>query len=103
MNRYCAILLIPLLLFACQQSRPEAASEEDDSRPNILLLVADDLGYPDLGSYGSDIDTPNLDRLASEGLRFSRFYTSPLGAPNTGDAPVRKRQPRSRHGLSIHQ
>lgn len=53
----------------------------DESRPNILLLVADDLGYADLGSYGSDIRTPNLDALASEGLRFSRFHTAPLCAP----------------------
>lgn len=49
--------------------------------PNLLLLVADDLGYADLGSYGSDIDTPNLDHLAARGIRFSRFYTYPLCAP----------------------
>ncbi len=47
------------------------------SPPNILFVLADDLGYADLGSYGNQvIATPNLDRLASEGLRFTSFYTN---------------------------
>jgi arylsulfatase len=54
---------------------------QEDSRPNILLLVADDLGYADLGCYGGDIETPNIDALAAQGIRFSRFHTSPLCAP----------------------
>ncbi len=45
-------------------------------RPNILLIMADDLGYSDLGSYGSEIDTPHLDRLATNGLRFTQFYNT---------------------------
>ncbi|MGB5387426.1 MAG: arylsulfatase [Eudoraea sp.] len=52
-----------------------------DTRPNILLLVADDLGYADLGCYGGDISTPNIDGLASSGIRFSRFHTAPMCAP----------------------
>ena len=47
------------------------------NRPNILLIVADDLGYTDLGSYGGEINTPVLDRLAQEGMRFTDFYVSP--------------------------
>ena len=46
-------------------------------RPNILLIVADDLGYSDLGSYGGEINTPELDKLAQEGIRFTDFYVSP--------------------------
>ena len=46
-------------------------------RPNILLIVADDLGYTDLGSYGGEIDTRVLDKLAQEGMRFTDFYVSP--------------------------
>ncbi len=42
--------------------------------PNILVIVADDLGYSDLGCYGGEVSTPNLDRLAREGLRLPRFY-----------------------------
>src|SRR6058998_3782142 len=44
--------------------------------PNIVLILADDLGYGDLGSYGSRIPTPNLDRMFQEGVRFSQFYSA---------------------------
>lgn len=50
-------------------------------RPNILLIVADDLGYTDLGCYGGDIRTPNIDSLAKNGLQFTNFHSSPLCAP----------------------
>ncbi|OAV74054.1 Arylsulfatase [Bacteroidales bacterium Barb7] len=49
--------------------------------PNIVLVVVDDLGYSDLGVYGSEIHTPNLDRLASEGVRFRQFYNNSISAP----------------------
>jgi arylsulfatase A-like enzyme len=52
-----------------------------DDRPNILLIVADDLGYADLGVFGSDIRTPNIDALAREGVIFTQFHTSPVCAP----------------------
>ena len=51
------------------------ASAAADERPNIVLIVADDMGFSDLGCYGSEIETPNIDRLAEEGLRFTQFYT----------------------------
>lgn len=50
-------------------------------RPNILLIVADDLGYADLGSFGGDIATPNIDALAEGGLLFTRFHTAVMCAP----------------------
>jgi len=55
-----------------------------DRPPNLILIVADDLGYGDLGSYGqTNIHTPHLDRLAAEGMRFTQFYAgSSLGAPS---------------------
>ena len=43
-------------------------------RPNILIIMVDDMGFSDVGCYGSEIDTPNLDALATGGLRFSQFY-----------------------------
>jgi arylsulfatase A-like enzyme len=49
---------------------------EKSSRPNILVIVADDLGYSDLGCYGGEIQTPNLDGLAASGLRFTQFYNT---------------------------
>ena len=51
-------------------------------RPNIILIVADDVGYGDIGAYGApDVKTPNLDRLAREGVRFSDFYAAPTCSP----------------------
>lgn len=52
-----------------------------DGRPNILLIVADDLGYADLGAYGSEIDTPEIDALARSGVLFTQFHTAPMCAP----------------------
>lgn len=72
--------LIFLLVSIISCSHPAKGKREDD-RPNILLLVADDLGYADLGCYGGEIETPNIDNLAASGIRFSRFHTSPLCAP----------------------
>src|SRR5690606_32066979 len=53
-----------------------------DDRPNVVLILADDLGFADLGCYGSEIPTPNLDRLARGGARFSSFYTSARCCPS---------------------
>ncbi|MCZ6502208.1 MAG: arylsulfatase [Gammaproteobacteria bacterium] len=52
-----------------------------DDRSNIVLLLADDLGFSDLGSYGSEISTPNLDELARRGVRFSNYHTAASCAP----------------------
>jgi arylsulfatase len=52
-----------------------------DQRPNVLLIVADDLGYSDIGAFGGEIATPHLDRLARSGLRLSQFYASPFCSP----------------------
>jgi len=58
-------------------SDPVADTQTSDTRPNIILINADDLGYGDLSSYGSKaIKTPNIDRLADEGVRFTDFYAS---------------------------
>ena len=75
-KRFLSALASALLLAVC--SFP---ATPQPSRPNILLIVADDLGYTDLGVYGSEIDTPNLDGLAREGQVFSQFYTSSMCSP----------------------
>ena len=51
-------------------------------RPNVLLILADDLGFSDLSCYGGEIPTPNLDRLATGGAKFSSFYTSARCCPS---------------------
>ena len=53
-------------------------------RPNVVFILADDLGYSDLGCYGGEIETPNLDSLASNGLRFTQFYNTARCWPSRG-------------------
>ncbi len=52
-----------------------------DDRPNIVIILADDMGYADMGSFGSEIQTPHLDALAQEGVRFTQFYTHASCSP----------------------
>jgi arylsulfatase A-like enzyme len=52
-----------------------------DDRPNIVIILADDMGYADMGSFGGEINTPNLDALAAEGVRFTQFYTHASCSP----------------------
>ena len=68
--------VIGTLLLALLSGSAEGASSPP--RPNIILIMADDLGYSDLGCYGGEIRTPNLDRLARNGLRFSQFYNNAI-------------------------
>lgn len=63
-------------------------------KPNIIVMVADDLGWNDVGFHGGNIDTPSLDRLAAEGVELNRFYTTPICSPTraalmTGRNPMR--------------
>lgn len=50
-------------------------------RPNIIVILADDLGFSDIGCYGSEVPTPNLDKLAADGVRFTQFYNTPRCSP----------------------
>ena len=63
-------------------------------RPNVIVIVADDLGWADVGYHGGNIDTPSLDRLAEQGVQLNRFYTTPICSPTraalmTGRDPMR--------------
>ena len=68
-------LIVPFFVGACFIAAPDLQSA-DLNPPNVLVIVADDLGYSDLGCYGGEIETPNLDRLAAQGLKFSQFYNT---------------------------
>ncbi|MEW6089976.1 MAG: arylsulfatase [Pseudomonadota bacterium] len=59
-----------------------APAEAQDSRPNIVVILADDAGFSDFGAYGSEISTPNIDALAARGALFSNFHASPVCAPS---------------------
>ena len=52
-----------------------------EDAPNVVVVLLDDLGYAQLGCYGSDIDTPNIDALAAGGLRYTNFHVTPLCSP----------------------
>jgi len=77
---YAALMLVAVT-GGCSQQADEPQTLVADERPNILLIVADDLGYADLGVHGSDIKTPNIDGLAARGTLFTRFHTAPMCAP----------------------
>ncbi|MFS4418015.1 arylsulfatase [Maribacter sp. 2307ULW6-5] len=66
--------LILIANFSCKDG--EKYNETIDERPNIVLILADDMGYSDLGSYGGEINTPNIDSLAHGGIRFTNFYNA---------------------------
>ncbi len=63
----------------------EAGEIEGDERPNILLIMADDMGFSDIGCYGGEINTPNLDKLAEEGMRFTQFYNIAKSSPTRAE------------------
>lgn len=72
MKSRMVIVLSVLYLFGCRF----VGAAETVSRPNVLIILADDLGYSDIGCYGGDIDTPVLDNLAKQGLRYTQFYNT---------------------------
>ena len=89
-------LALVLLLTVCMPVVEALANNppDADSRPNVIVIVADDLGWADVGFHGGDIDTPSLDRLAAEGMELNRFYTAPICSPTraalmTGRDPMR--------------
>ena len=83
MRRGCFLIMLSWATVFCYpaEERAAAAKTAELPRPNILLIVADDLGYADIGAYGGEIDTPNLDQLAQEGARFTSFYTQASCSP----------------------
>ncbi|HEV3302802.1 MAG TPA: arylsulfatase [Planctomycetaceae bacterium] len=73
----CALIVFALLIGpAAVRSRPPSAA------PNIVLIVADDLGFSDIGCYGAEVATPNLDQLATRGVRFTQFYNAARCSPS---------------------
>jgi len=92
LNRYLLQLgLLSTGLCVCVTTPLQA---ETLAKPNVIVMVADDLGWADVGFHGGDIDTPSLDRIASEGVQLDRFYTTPICSPTraalmTGRDPMR--------------
>jgi arylsulfatase A-like enzyme len=81
-----AVIFFLALTWGCvgesgRVNHPEPRAGAEDARPNVLLIVADDLGYGDLGAFGGEIETPAIDSLAREGARFTSFYTQVSCSP----------------------
>ncbi len=78
--------LLAMLLAGCvaedldTKAAPTSASTAD-TKPNILLIISDDMGFSDIGAFGSEVATPNIDALASEGLRFTNFHVGATCSP----------------------
>ena len=87
-----ATVAMPVVAFTADTTE---AIPEVDSRPNVIVIIADDLGWADVGFHGNtEIATPSLDRLAAEGMELNRFYTTPICTPTraalmTGRDPMR--------------
>ncbi len=83
MNKIWGILSILFLVCSAVKS-PERInnSSKKDNKPNIIIILADDMGFSDIGCYGSEIPTPNLDKLAYEGLRMTNFYNAGRCCPS---------------------
>jgi arylsulfatase A-like enzyme len=90
LKTYFARAALAVIATSILASAQVVASE----RPNIVVIVADDLGWADVGYHGGNIDTPSLDRLAEQGVQLNRFYTTPICSPTraalmTGRDPIR--------------
>jgi arylsulfatase len=79
----CALLAALANLAGCGNSN--APTTTNASRPNVLVILADDVGYSDIGAFGSEISTPNIDRLAREGRILSNFHSTPLCATSRAE------------------
>lgn len=87
------LLALALLAFGCSGS-PESRSESGKTGPNIVILLADDLGWTDVSLHGGNIATPHIDSIAIKGAELSRYYVQPVCSPTraallTGRYPIR--------------
>jgi arylsulfatase len=82
----CVQLLSACLLAACNASQDSQPAASDTAagqsiQPNIIIILADDMGFGDIGAFGSEIETPNIDRLAQGGLRMTNFHVGAACSP----------------------
>jgi arylsulfatase A-like enzyme len=75
------LVALAICVFSSLAASSVAVGASDSARPNIVLILVDDLGYSDLGCYGGEIETPNIDRLAQNGVRMTQLYNSARCCP----------------------
>jgi len=83
-----AVLLVAAAVVLSANAGREAAGAEAGRAPNVVLILADDMGYSDAGCYGGEIRTPNLDALAAGGLRFTQHYSTGRCWPSRACIPT---------------
>src|SRR3954470_18568495 len=71
-----------LIISTCAHATPANAHAEMKKRPNIIVILIDDMGYSDLQCYGGEVPTPNINKLAAEGVRFTQFYNTARCSPS---------------------
>lgn len=98
MNQQSISLFVVLTVLGLAAPAAVAAA---DKRPNVVLILCDDLGFSDLGCYGGEIRTPNLDRLAADGMKFTQFYNCAV-CVTTRAALITGLHPRRRAGRLLH-
>ena len=76
---YKGLNLVFLILISFQIFSQNSTTKP--GKPNVIVILTDDMGYSDIGCFGSEIKTPNIDRLAANGLRFTRFYNTSRCSP----------------------
>ena len=94
MLRYIGLILLVTCGYSQDTQPNDTPVKRNANKPNIVIILADDLGFADVGYNGGSAATPNIDRLASEGVKLQRFYVSPLCSPTraglmTGRWPIR--------------
>src|SRR5215207_1877394 len=89
------LLVVTIAAGSLHAATPPAAT------PNIVLILADDLGWADVGCYGNTFnETPNIDRLAQQGVKFTQFYAGPVCSPTR--ASIQSGQNQARLGITVH-
>ncbi|MDZ7619407.1 MAG: sulfatase-like hydrolase/transferase [Patescibacteria group bacterium] len=97
------LLMTYLFIRAVPAAAPGYSSEvrKADTRPNVVVILADDLGWADTGCYGNTFnETPSIDRLARQGMRFTQFYAGPVCSPTR--ANLQSGQDQARFGITQH-
>ena len=91
------VRLVIVALFALSiLNQGEARADSKTDRPNIIVILTDDQGWGDLSVHGNtNLSTPNIDRLAAEGMAFDRFYVSPICSPTRAEFMTGRYNPRT--------
>ena len=113
MNKTTITTITALFFYFCafaQEAKDKNLTEKEKKQPNIVMILVDDMGYSDIGCYGGEVNTPHLDRMANQGIRFTQFHNTAKCFPSratllTGlyaqDCGMSRGFPRFTHGVTL--